>query len=186
MAKSEGADQHGEPILRERLIAAAIAALERGEGDLSLRALAREVGVSAMAPYRHFADKAALMGAVGAHGFKQLRASLVEADGTSQGREALVAQGLAYLRFATAHPALFRLMFSGVCKPASAPGETAYGVLAGRVATLTDDPDAVLACWALVHGLAMLALDRQEAPEGGAAGDPAGVLRLLAGSLAKR
>ncbi|ALN71986.1 TetR/AcrR family transcriptional regulator [Aureimonas sp. AU20] len=171
--------------LRERLIAVAVQALERGESDVSLRALAREAGVSAMAPYRHFTDKAALMGAVAGHGFEQLRAAVLEADAEAEGSAAVVAQGLAYYRFAQAHPALFRLMFSGACDTPSPSGETAYGVLAARVATLTDDPDAVLACWALVHGLAVLALDRQGAPGAGVTGDPASVLRLLADRLAK-
>lgn len=174
-----------EAGLRARLVAAAVAALEAGASDLSLRALARDVGVSAMAPYRHFADKAALMGAVAGHGFERLREALVEADAAAEGSEAVVAQGLAYLRFAQAHPALFRLMFSGACVPPEPVGETAYSILARRVATLTNDPAATLACWALVHGLAVLALEGRAPPDGTGTGDPAAVLRLLAGPLAK-
>ena len=174
-----------ESGLRARLIAAAVAALEAGASDLSLRGLARDVGVSAMAPYRHFADKAALMGAVAGYGFERLREALLEADAAAEGSEAVVAQGLAYLRFAQAHPALFRLMFSGACVPPEPAGENAYGVLARRVGALTDDPAATLACWALVHGLAVLALEGRAPPDGTGAGDPAAVLRLLAGPLAK-
>lgn len=177
-----------ERTLRERLIAAAVAVLEGGASDLSLRALAREVGVSAMAPYRHFADKAALLGAVAADGFERLREALLAADGQAEGRDALVAQGLAYLRFARDHPALFRLMFSGACAPPTPSDDNAYGVLARRVASLTSDPAATLACWALVHGLATLALDGQAPPDGqpSAAADPVAALRLLADGLAKR
>ena len=174
-----------ESGLRARLIAAAVTALEAGASDLSLRALAREVGVSAMAPYRHFADKAALMGAVAGYGFERLHEVLTQADAEGEGSEAVVAQGLAYLRFAQAHPALFRLMFSGACVPPAPLGETAYGVLASRVGALTDDPAATLACWALVHGLAVLALEGRAPPDGTGPGDPAAVLRLLADRLGK-
>ena len=133
---------------------------------LSLREAARRAGVSAMAPYRHFPDKEALLGAVAGVGFERLAARLKSADTGAAGREALVAQGQAYVGFALAEPALFRLMFgSAFAKdgaPKSAEGETAFSVLAERVDTVAPPAEraiVALHCWAIVHGLASLALD---------------------------
>lgn len=182
---------HGE--LREALVAAGIAILQEG-GDpasLGLREAARRAGVSAMAPYRHFSDKDALLAAVATVGFERLRADLEaadrntsppregegtraksdtrqvgEADACHGGHAALIAQGVAYVAFAAANPELFRLMFrtcsaklpEALAKASSA----AFGVLAARVANLVSAEhaaDEALRCWALVHGMAVLALD---------------------------
>src|SRR5919202_1039639 len=67
---------HGN--LRSALLAAAEGALARGE-ELSLRSLAREVGVSHAAPRRHFADKQALLDALAEDGFERLGAALAAA-----------------------------------------------------------------------------------------------------------
>lgn len=156
--------------LRTRLLAVALAALERGE-EVGLRAVARDAGVSAMAPYRHFRDKAALLEAVAMRGFDDLRSALQSADTQSDPAAALVTQGLAYLAFARAHPALFRLMFAGHKSGPPPDGDNAYGVMTRRVREITPaDPDAAaLACWSAVHGMATLALD---------GGLPAGSTRL--------
>jgi AcrR family transcriptional regulator len=151
--------------MRERLVAAAIRILEEGEGTPSLRAVAQAAGVSAMAPYRHFPDKAALIGAVAAYGFDALRGVLLAADriGTEDAAEAVIAQGLAYVDFALDHPALFRLMFTDprLARMPKDSGPGAYGVLADRVAGIAGSraEEAALGCWAIVHGLAMLVLD---------------------------
>lgn len=146
--------------LRARLIAAALAALERGE-DVGLRAVARAAGVSAMAPYRHFRDKAAVLGAVAMAGFGDLRTVLLAADAKPDARTALIAQGEAYIAFARERPALFRLMFAGHDGGPPPVEDNAYGVMVRRVHALAPaDPEAAtLACWAAVHGLATLALD---------------------------
>lgn len=146
--------------LRTQLVAAALTALERGE-DIGLRALAREAGVSAMAPYRHFRDKAALLGAVAMRGFEDLRRVLLAADEHPDARAALVAQGEAYLAFARARPALFRLMFASHDRAPPTADGNAYGVMVRRVLELSPaDPEAAtLACWSAVHGMATLALD---------------------------
>jgi AcrR family transcriptional regulator len=150
--------------LRARLIDAAIVLLDRdGEAGMTLRALAKATGVSAMAPYRHFPDKAALLGAVAEAGFAELAAALAEADGAESPRAALVAQGLAYFRFAQRRPALFRMMFGGNpgCDPATKEYGEAFAILSHRVASLAGDDSgpATLAAWGVVHGLATLALD---------------------------
>lgn len=150
--------------LRARLIGAATVLLdEQGEAGVTLRALAKATGVSAMAPYRHFADKAALLGAVAEAGFAELAAVLAEADRAEPAKAALVAQGRAYFRFAQAHPAMFRLMFGGVpgCTVAPKDYGEAFAILSRRVASLAggDPGPATLTAWGVVHGLATLALD---------------------------
>lgn len=147
-------------MLRDALIKAALDSLERGE-EPSLRGVARASGVSAMAPYRHFADKAALLSAVAERGYAALAGVLAAADDDPDPRAALVAQGLAYLAFARAHPVLFRLMFASDFELGPEDDSSAFATLADRVASLgTRDPDsATLLSWAAVHGLAMLSLD---------------------------
>ena len=168
---SKGAYHHGE--LREALVAAGLSILEEG-GDpsaLGLREAARRAGVSAMAPYRHFPDKEALLAAVATVGFERLSAALESADRRGEGeeakREALYAQGEAYVAFACAQPGLFRLMFAArasgsrpqdLCDASAA----AYAVLSDRVATLVPPATAAeeaLRSWALVHGIASLVVD---------------------------
>lgn len=144
--------------------------LETDGADLSLRAVARAAGVSAMAPYRHFADKAALLGAVAARGFAELHDRLDAADaGEATPVAALIAQGMAYIDMALARPALFRLMFADT-RLATIPddcGTAAHAVLAARVATIVpDDRDAAaVAAWGIVHGMAMLALAERLPPD---------------------
>lgn len=158
---------HGE--LGPALLAAALALLaENGVEALSLREVARRAGVSAMAPYRHYADKSALVAAVAAHGFGALGDALRAADRSAPPGDALVAQAVAYVRYALANPMLFRLMFGAKRPDAPDPvlgvvaGAT-YAVLSDRVAADTPaggDRDArTIGCWALVHGLALLFLD---------------------------
>jgi AcrR family transcriptional regulator len=164
---------HGD--LREALLSAALAILEEGEGvaGLSLREAARRAGVSAMAPYRHFADKEALLAAVATIGFERLGKALAAADADSDSKAALNAQGVSYVAFACAQPALFRLMFGThaptKCGALGAAADVAFHLLADRVAAQA--PPALtmpltLASWALVHGLAMLAVDGQLAQFG--------------------
>jgi AcrR family transcriptional regulator len=169
--------------LPDRLLRSALGALERGE-DVSLRAVARDAGVSAMAPYRHFEDKAALLAAIAKHGFDELHARLVEADDKPDDREALVSQGEAYLAFARARPALFRLMFSRHDGGPPPVEDNAYGVMVRRVQRLAPRnlDAAALACWSGVHGMATLALDGGLPPAGAPIEMEA--LRLIVGGLA--
>lgn len=171
--------------LRVALVREAVAMLEGGAPDLSLRAVARAAGVSAMAPYRHFADKAALLGAVADHGFALLHDALERGDDAADGGAALIGQGLAYVAFATRHPPLFRLMFAAGAPRPDGAADAAYAILARRVALLAleDAPAATLACWAIVHGLATLALDGRLPP----GADPARpVLELFVRGLVRQ
>ena len=157
---------HGE--LRTALVGAALDLLaENGADAVSLRAVARRAGVSAMAPYRHYPDKEGLLAAVAVQGFDGLRGVLRAADDAAPASQALVEQAVAYVRYALENPALFRLMFGpkrlGTHPELITAGEAAYAVLAARVAAeapANADRDArALGCWSLVHGLASLFLD---------------------------
>src|SRR5918911_3448969 len=103
------------PYHHGNLRAALLEEAERrlGDGELSLRELARAVGVSHGAPRRHFADKQALLDALAEEGFARLGRALEAsaADGDFTARLAALAR--AYVRFATEHGALLDLMFAG-------------------------------------------------------------------------
>jgi AcrR family transcriptional regulator len=109
---------HGN--LRTTLLAAAERSLrEHGADQLSLRELAREVGVSHAAPRRHFADRQALLDALAEAGFARLSAELggaIAAAGEEFGPQ-LQAMAAAYLRFATEDAALLELMFASKHRP---------------------------------------------------------------------
>jgi AcrR family transcriptional regulator len=96
---------HGD--LRRALLRAAIAIIEReGPSALSLRAVAREAGVSPAAPYHHFKDKSELLNAVAMEGFARLKTALVEAFAGSKRDEVRSALGVAYVEFSRQQPAL--------------------------------------------------------------------------------
>ena len=99
--------------LKNALINAALAVVERdGSEAVSLRELAAQVGVSRAAPYRHFADRDALLAAVAARGFEDLCAIYMAAlAGSGTGRERLRAALVAYLDFARRRQGLHALMF---------------------------------------------------------------------------
>lgn len=153
--------------LRTVLLRTALALLE-SEGDVpSLRAVARAANVSAMAPYRHFADKAALLAAVADRGFALLGSALTTADEHAEPREALYGQGVAFTRFAREHPALFGLMFGPQHGHAGSKAITrADDVLEQRASELAPDDSAAakLACRALVQGLAVIEASGRLAP----------------------
>lgn len=103
---------HGD--LRAALLARATQTLrDKGPGELSLRELAREVGVSPAAPSRHFATKQALLDALALDGFERLWEALVATQEAGESFAARVtALTRAYLEFAAENPALLDLMYS--------------------------------------------------------------------------
>ncbi|OYV70934.1 MAG: hypothetical protein B7Z67_02520 [Acidiphilium sp. 21-60-14] len=153
---------HGD--LRHGLIKAGRALLcDHGVAGLTLRATAREAGVSATAAYRHFADKEALLTAIAADGFVALETALRAADDHPDDRTAMRQQGVAYVQFAIANPNLVRLMFGGVIHQ-DGIGQAAFAVLAHRVAQCVGPENAetvTLGAWSIVHGLTALILDQR-------------------------
>ena len=141
---------HGN--LRAELLARAIEVVdERGVGELSLRELARDVGVSHAAPRRHFADRQALLDALALEGFERLgddlRAALAGAGASFDAR--LNALARSSLAFATAHGALVELMFATKHQQGSPELVAAAN---GSLGTLLDTIVAAQAAGELVPG----------------------------------
>jgi AcrR family transcriptional regulator len=182
--KTDKRYHHGD--LRNALLLAGTEILvEEGLGGLDLRKVARRAGVSHNAPYRHFADKEALLVAIAQTGFEELaeriRSSLDNAPENSLAR--LEAIGLAYINFALEKPAHLREMFSGltirrieypelyaiskqsfilllgVLQDGQARSEIVAGILEDQAVTLLS----------LIHGLAMLLIEDQIPEKGGRA-----------------
>jgi AcrR family transcriptional regulator len=170
---------HGD--LKRVLVETALGMLRNGEGwQFTLREVARRAGVSHAAPYKHFADKAALLAELAAQGYRQLREELVAAQGKKgkSARSEILAVAKAYVSFGVANPSLYRLMFSSEVdknghdelRGASfATFEVVLDILtrgqrAGALKAASPQGQAA-ACWALVHGLTILELDRQLLPE---------------------
>lgn len=165
---------HG--ALRQSLIDAAIALIEAGEiSQLSLREVARRVGVSHNAPYRHFQHKEALLSAVAEQGFQRLRTATEQAleSASSDAARRLSAIGCAYVKFAVSNRAYYRVMFSlddsrrdeGLQAAIEQSSAVLLNVVRDGQATgvfRTEDPQQMAqVAWAFVHGIAMLAIDGQ-------------------------
>lgn len=160
--------------LRNALIDEAIVMLgETGGSNVTLRELARRLGVTHTAPYAHFSDKAALLKDVAEAGFEQLaRALTIPGSAGASPSEAFVEMGIAYVRFALSSPNLYRLMFVDQqpledCGPVTGPDEpAAFGLLLGAMDRLeapasADRRHLAVVVWSLVHGIAMLEIDRR-------------------------
>ena len=122
MNKTEVLKRYHHGNLREALLDTAIEQLhEGGVENLSLRALARAVGVSQTAPYRHFEDKSELLAAMATNGYRDLLRALRE-TGDAAGdcpKEQLFAFAHAYVDYAANNPQLFKLMFGPAVQPTS-------------------------------------------------------------------
>lgn len=168
---------HGD--LRRALIDAALSLVDEGGiAKLTLREAARVAGVSHGAPYRHFEDKDALLAAIGCEGFEKLTAALESAAASATDEvERFDAQGLAYIEFALAHEAHYRVMFGSAiaCQPGRWPqldeaGLRAFSVLLEAVGRAQqndliradlDEMQVATMLWSNVHGFATLVLDGQ-------------------------
>jgi AcrR family transcriptional regulator len=162
---------HGD--LRIAALKAAEKILEaEGVDALTLRAVARAVGVSHTAPKNHFGDLQGLLSELAAVGYRRYGDALLsamEAAG-SDPRVRLRAMGRAYVAFARAHPGLFVLMYRGErldmtrASLREAIEGTRQALRAATMSVASDAPPLRLAAratasWALVHGFAMLLLD---------------------------
>ena len=160
---------HGD--LRNALIEATLSLTrEKGVAGFTMSDAARRAGVSVAAPYRHFADRNALVIAASVHGFDALAAELATVVETAGDDPVAVAAELAagYVGFAEASPERFALMFSsGVDKAASA--DLASAVLGPRrvLETAVTDlrpgsapaGDDATALWSIAHGVATLTVN---------------------------
>jgi AcrR family transcriptional regulator len=160
----------------ELLKAAAALVAERGPQRFSLREVARRARVSEAAPYWHFASKEALLAGVAEQGFVTLAGLMAEVRRrVKDPHRQLQELGVAYVRFALAHPSHLRVMFGPEIRDKSAhptlkaTGDRAFGLLVGAIADgqragrvqRGDAEELAVAAWALVHGLSALIIDGQ-------------------------
>lgn len=161
--------------MRDEILTAARGIIqERGYGDLSMRAIARTVGIAAPTLYDYFPGKDAVLDALFIEGARDTARRF---DDTCAGlvdpRERIRAMGVAYRAFATESPDLFRLTFSRIDLAYTPSGDAVaeaqavferllQAIIAGQRAGLirSDDPTALAACvWGAVHGLVMLEMN---------------------------
>lgn len=163
---------HGD--LRATLVRTALECLEAGE-PYSLRAVAKHVGVSPTAPYKHFADRRALDTAVAIEGFKAISADLAavldDVPAEASPLETLTELGVAYVEFALRRPALFRLMFGNETEDSHSDRVRAaqdmhnlLGVALERLFPGAVPPGLAMGLWSLAHGAAFLHLDGKYPP----------------------
>ncbi|QDF39110.1 WHG domain-containing protein [Bradyrhizobium symbiodeficiens] len=173
--KSETPYHHG--ALREALLQAAERVLERdGLAGLTLRAVAREAGVSHAAPTHHFGDLTGLLSELAAVGFRQFNAAMASScDAATTPLEAALARPKAYVAYAQAHPGMYSIMFRTERLDYSRPSlheaaEASFAGLANAIGmmrqerisgdALTLNQGAAIArAWSMVHGFTTLLLD---------------------------
>jgi AcrR family transcriptional regulator len=174
-ASEEAPYHHG--ALRDALLEAAERVLERdGLSGLTLRAVAREAGVSHAAPTHHFRDLTGLVSELAAIGFRQFNAAMAAASaaGTSPVEKAM-APAKAYVGYAQAHPGMYGLMFRAERLDMTRPSlheaaSASFAGLAGAIgasrheqiseqALSLEQAAAIARAWSLVHGFTMLLLD---------------------------
>ncbi len=170
---------HGD--LRNSLINAGIEMLaEGGAAALDLRKVARIVGVSHNAPYRHFADKQALLAAIAEYGFNLLGAKLKEAieETAATSHQQVLGIARAYINFAQQNPALMREMFSGLTIERTAypdlyaTSKTSLFLIVETIKRGQERKEIsegnplhfTMLVWSLIHGLAMLLIENQINP----------------------
>ena len=162
--------------LREALLAeTAVMIAEGGVDSVTMRGLAQRVGVSRTAPYRHFADKAALLTAVAEDGFKRLQQKMSAATNGENALQDFFQMGQAYIYFAVENPTHYHLMFGpdGFQRTddeqLTTVADEAFIVLQDMIELCQQegflkagDPCLLgYATWAMVHGTASLLIDRQ-------------------------
>jgi AcrR family transcriptional regulator len=175
VARDNTPDHHG--ALHTALLEAAERILERdGLAGLTLRAVAREAGVSHAAPTHHFGDLTGLVSELAAIGFRQFNVAMAAAGNSGATLpEKAMARAKAYVAYAQAHPGMFSLMFRterlDMKRPAlHEAANAAFAELAGSVgaqrreaiapeAFSLDQGAAIARAWSLVHGFSMLLLD---------------------------
>lgn len=158
--------------VRTRILDAGLSLLsEGGLQALSMRAVARQAGVSHQAPYHYFPDRESILAEIVKTGFSTLHRYEAEALETcTDPIQRVVEIGCAYVRFALDHKALFQLMFrkelvdlenfEEARATAMLTFELPHSVVAAaHQKTPEDSTVEMLACWSMAHGLATLMLE---------------------------
>lgn len=166
--RNAGSYHHGE--LRQALLAAAAELLAGGGGDaVGMREIARRASVSHAAPYRHYANREALLADLAAIGFEQLAARFAGLPAATTPERRLVEMARSYVDFAREQPQLWRLMFGNTLDKTQHPAllDASRLVLANLRATVealgvpAPATHQTLAAWAFAHGVARLVLDQR-------------------------
>ena len=175
MPTDQANDHYHHGNLRLALLDAAIAQIKDvGVKKLSLRGIARTVGVSQTAPYRHFKDKNQLLADVAAHGFIELfekGSALINPNASAM--ENIQETGMAYIQYAIENPEKYRLLFGNTIQNRRnysslvEAGEQSFRVLVDQVECGIEAGDFIPGCslllanalWTQIHGAASLILD---------------------------
>jgi AcrR family transcriptional regulator len=164
--KPQNTYHHGD--LRGALIKAALRVAEQGGAEaISIKALAKELGVSQPAPYRHFADRDALLAAVTAEAFRQFSAMLREAMAKASKQSKLLRLAQSTLDFGLGRNGIYRLMFVSRTVSCAAKGSELHAATDETFALVLEALEApavgylrerhALKIWAALHGVVMLA-----------------------------
>jgi AcrR family transcriptional regulator len=157
---------HGD--LRDALVQAALVEVEQaGPEAISIKALAKKLGVSQPAPYRHFADRKALLEAVTAAAFRQFSATLRESIARPSTRSKLSRLAQATLAFGLRRNGIYRLMFASRTMACAPKGSELHNAAMETFGLLVDALEApavglirerhAVQIWAALHGVVMLA-----------------------------
>ncbi len=167
---------HGD--LENALIQAGVEILSKeGIEGLSLRKVAKRVGVSYAAPYAHFKDRQSLVAAISTEGFKKLYMALDAAasKNADDPRQQLMESARAYVKFAMRNTDIFKIMFSGVLekekeypsfveasrKTFSKVVEIVQACQNAGILSSTSPELMAVSIWGQVHGVISLALEGQ-------------------------
>lgn len=174
--KTKETYHHGD--LRQNILEEALSWIEKESiFSLSLRGIARRIGVSHNAPYRHFPDKESLLVAIAETGFERLHQTLEYASQNSPNDDKKRVEniGIAYIEYALKNQAYYRVMFGDLkleerkYPTLEETSQKAFNVLfnaikAGQknqVFIAEDSLKLAHICWSLVHGVSMLVIDGQ-------------------------
>jgi AcrR family transcriptional regulator len=163
--KPQNTYHHGD--LRDALVQAALRAAEQGGPEaISIKALAKELGVSQPAPYRHFADREALLQAVTAEAFRQFNALLRQAIGKPSKRSKLSRFALTALDFGLKRNGIYRLMFASRTMACAEKDSELHVAAREALSLLIESLEApaigllrerhALQVWAALHGVITL------------------------------
>lgn len=159
---------HGD--LRQALLDAAADLLAaEGIAAVGIREIARRAGVSHAAPYRHYANREALLADLAAGGFARLLERFARLSARDDPEPRFVAMARSYVRFARDEPQTWRLMFGETIDKQAHPdlmriSGLALDALRATVQELGVAAPATLetlAAWAMAHGVARLVLDHR-------------------------
>jgi AcrR family transcriptional regulator len=157
---------HGD--LRDALVQAALAEVELGGPEaISISALAKKLGVSQPAPYKHFSDRESLLTAVTAEAFRQFNAILRRLIGKPSKRSKLSRLAQATLDFGLRRNGIYRLMFASRIMACAPKGSELHLAAMETFELLLESLEApavgllrersALQIWAALHGVVMLA-----------------------------